>query len=189
MLSLRRYAVYVGLVACFLLILNYFREPLVVKAGLKQGPAARPDATIVETTPEKPSIPEPAAHEPVKEPSTSTSSTASESYKSGFRWDKIPVRYPVTSLTSLPTDPPKKLPQVQYDFDKETGADALKRKIRLKAVRDAFERCWEAYRKHAWMKDELAPLSGGFTRWLWRMGSEPRRQPRQSLDYGFQVRI
>lgn len=166
MLSLRRYAVYVGLVVCFLLTLNYFREPLVVKAGLKQGPAPRP-ATPIAETPDKPSIPRPGAHKPLKqppepaEPPHGPEIESKYSSGSGIRWDKIPVRYPVKSLASLPTAAPTKLPQVQHDFGKETPAETTKRKDRLNAVRDAFERCWQAYRKHAWMKDELAPLTGG----------------------------
>lgn len=160
MLSLRRYAIYVGLAACFLLTLNYFREPLVVKAGLKQGPAPRPDTPFA-STPEKPSIPEPGAHKPIQEPPAPSPAPQDGNYGSGFRWDKLPVRYPVKSLKSLPTDSPKKLPQVQHDFKTETTAEATKRKARLQAVRDGFERCWTAYKKHAWGHDELAPLSGG----------------------------
>ena len=166
MISLRRYAIYVGLVACFLLTLNYFREPLEIKAGLKQGPAPKPDTPtptpLAEST-HNPTISQPGAHKPMKQPAEASVPPSDSEYSSGsgFQWSKIPVRYPVTSLTSLPTDPPKKLPQVQHSFTKETPAEATKRKDRLQAVRNAFERCWQAYRKHAWMKDELAPLSGG----------------------------
>ena len=78
-----------------------------------------------------------------------------------FRWDEVPVRYPVKSLAALPTAKPMKLPKVQHDFPQETGKQAVTRKERQDAVKQTFERCWKAYKQHAWMKDELAPLSGG----------------------------
>lgn len=38
-----------------------------------------------------------------------------------------------------------------------------------KAVKDAFTRCWSAYKSRAWMADEVTPLSGttrnGFGGW------------------------
>lgn len=77
-----------------------------------------------------------------------------------LRWDLVPARYPVKSLTPLPTEKPRKLPRVQYDFPPETSSQAAKRKERQAAVKKTFERCWKAYKEHAWMKDELAPLSG-----------------------------
>ncbi|KAK4186370.1 endoplasmic reticulum mannosyl-oligosaccharide 1,2-alpha-mannosidase [Podospora australis] len=32
---------------------------------------------------------------------------------------------------------------------------------RQQAVRDAFLRCWTSYKKEAWLRDELAPITGG----------------------------
>jgi mannosyl-oligosaccharide alpha-1,2-mannosidase len=32
---------------------------------------------------------------------------------------------------------------------------------RQQAVRAAFVRCWDSYKAHAWLRDELAPVSGG----------------------------
>jgi mannosyl-oligosaccharide alpha-1,2-mannosidase len=100
-----------------------------------------------------------------------------------FQWRTVPT-YPVTSLTPLPTDKPLKLPKIQYDFPVENQEHATKRKERQAAVRRTFKRSWEAYRSHAWMEDELAPISGssknGFGGWgaslvdnldnLWIMG-------------------
>ncbi|GAB7354856.1 hypothetical protein MBLNU459_g5232t1 [Dothideomycetes sp. NU459] len=76
-------------------------------------------------------------------------------------WGKLPVRYPVSSLTPLPTGQPRKLAQVQHDFPSESSADSAIRLTRQTAVREAFDRCWTSYKTHAWMADELAPISGG----------------------------
>ena len=77
-----------------------------------------------------------------------------------FRWDQAKVRYPVDSLTPLPTDKPLALPKVQHEFDTETPEHSKTRKKRQLDVKQAFERCWKAYRDQAWMKDEVAPLTG-----------------------------
>ncbi|KAI7549916.1 seven-hairpin glycosidase [Hortaea werneckii] len=46
---------------------------------------------------------------------------------------------------------------VQHDFGFWSGRAQLERREKVKA---AFLRCWEAYREHAWMADELMPISG-----------------------------
>lgn len=106
-------------------------------------------------------------------------STSLESYATGFgddpaldtfrdsktghlRWDLIPVRYPVKSPIPLPMGEIRQLPQVQYDFPEETQLQTVERKERQNAVKKTFERAWDAYKQHAWMKDEVRPLSGAF---------------------------
>ena len=56
---------------------------------------------------------------------------------------------------------PYKLPQVQHDFDGETDEGKAIRLQRLGAVKSSFEHSWAGYKTHAWMKDELSPLTGG----------------------------
>lgn len=142
MFSLRRYAVYLGLAACVLLTLNYFRTDLVAQARARY-PSVAPGATTPNIKPGDP------ADAPV------------DTSNGRFRWRDVPTAFPIKSYTPLPTGKPLKLPKVQYDFSKETEEHAAKRKKHQKAVRDTFERSWKAYRQHAWMKDELGPLSGG----------------------------
>lgn len=74
----------------------------------------------------------------------------------------MPVRYPVQSLTPLPTGKPRALPKVQYAFTPETAEFSAKRKERQAAVKAAFDKSWKAYKQHAWMKDEVTPLTGRF---------------------------
>lgn len=79
-----------------------------------------------------------------------------------MHWTKQPEHYPVNSYISLPTNPPAKIPKIQFDFVEE-GATAKKvREERRNAVRKSFEKSWDAYKKYAWLKDELAPISGGW---------------------------
>ncbi|KAL1311086.1 hypothetical protein AAFC00_001294 [Neodothiora populina] len=77
-----------------------------------------------------------------------------------FDWSKLPIRHPVSSLHPVPTGEPLRLPKVQHTFPQESPKDKQVREQRRDAVRDAFVRGWESYKKHAWMADELAPISG-----------------------------
>lgn len=79
-----------------------------------------------------------------------------------FHWEDVPVDYPVTSLIPLPTAKPLKLPKIQFDFPAETAEQAAVRKERRDAVKATFEKTWNAYKKYAWMHDEVTPLSGGY---------------------------
>lgn len=142
MFSLRRYAVYLGLAACILLTLNYFRTDLLAQARARY-PSGIPGQRIPDSK---------AGQDlgSVVDPSTGR-----------FQWKNVPTHYPLKDFTALPTSKPLKLPKVQQDFSAETAEHAAKRKNHQNAVRDTFERSWKAYREHAWMKDELGPLSGG----------------------------
>lgn len=166
MLSLRRYVVYLGLTACFILFFTYFRRSSIGGSKLFE------------------------AYEPV------WPFISSEEY---FRWDEVEPRYPVKSITPLPTEKPIQLPKVQYDFPKETSSQAKERKRRQAAVKEAFQRCWKAYKDHAWMKDEVSPISGGssenFGGWaatlvdsldtLWIMGL--KKEFHEAVDAAIQI--
>ncbi|KAF2770729.1 putative 1,2-alpha-mannosidase [Teratosphaeria nubilosa] len=94
---------------------------------------------------------------------STTGSSAAPDLNGRFDWSKVPVHYPVEEdqLTKLPSDPPQKLPKVQHDFPKPAASAEKVRKERQAAVKATFVRCWNAYKKHAWGHDELAPISGG----------------------------
>ncbi|KAL1967357.1 hypothetical protein VTN77DRAFT_3403 [Rasamsonia byssochlamydoides] len=77
-------------------------------------------------------------------------------------WQKPPEKYPVTSFIPLPTDPPVKIPRIQYDFPREHSSDRKRREERQAAVKEAFTHAWNGYKEHAWLKDEIAPISGGY---------------------------
>jgi mannosyl-oligosaccharide alpha-1,2-mannosidase len=77
-----------------------------------------------------------------------------------FSWSDLPVKHPATSMIQLPQGRPKRLPRIQSSFGTESAAETRVRQERLSAVKSTFDRCWSSYQKQAWLKDELAPLSG-----------------------------
>ncbi|KAK5125249.1 hypothetical protein LTR85_000925 [Meristemomyces frigidus] len=64
--------------------------------------------------------------------------------------------YPVLSFQSVPPPGRRKLPRIQHRFSKNTAPQEDRREV----VKQAFLRCWDAYREHAWLTDELMPLGG-----------------------------
>ncbi|KAF3015620.1 hypothetical protein E8E14_010693 [Neopestalotiopsis sp. 37M] len=77
-----------------------------------------------------------------------------------YFWRRIPTHYPVRSMRSLPTGRPRALHRIQVDFARETTGDRQRRLRRQNAVKAAFQRCWRAYAAHAWLQDEVRPVSG-----------------------------
>ncbi|KAK5660010.1 hypothetical protein OQA88_13478 [Cercophora sp. LCS_1] len=78
---------------------------------------------------------------------------------STFDWTTVAQRHPVPLIHKLPTGPAKSIGRVQHDFP-DYKHDAITRK-RQATVREAFLKSWESYKKRAWLRDELAPVSGG----------------------------
>ena len=80
-----------------------------------------------------------------------------------FHWDALPQHYPVTAFISLPSGQPKKHPAIQFDFPRITDPTLeARRRERLMEIRASFEHAWNGYKKCAWAKDEVAPLSGRY---------------------------
>lgn len=82
------------------------------------------------------------------------SSTAPRFVPASRDWAKVKLFHPPASTKPLPLEPPRSLPRVQ------APAGAFGSPTRA-AVRRAFKRSYDAYKRHAWMRDELAPVSGG----------------------------
>ncbi|GAM85253.1 hypothetical protein ANO11243_032570 [Dothideomycetidae sp. 11243] len=78
-----------------------------------------------------------------------------------FHWRNVARKHPVDSYRPLPKGPAQRLPQIQFDFPKESEADREERQDRQNAVRSAFLHSWNGYKKHAWLQDEVSPISGG----------------------------
>lgn len=76
------------------------------------------------------------------------------------KWSKLKPRYPVKDMRALPTGHPFALPKVQKEFAPESASERDLRLKRRDAVKAAMQRCWSSYRKHAWMSDEITPVSG-----------------------------
>ncbi|KAI1740748.1 glycoside hydrolase, partial [Xylaria scruposa] len=78
-----------------------------------------------------------------------------------YFWTTLPLNYPPDFIRPYPKSKPKRYPKVQYSFARETTAERDVREERRRAVKQTFARCWSAYKQHAWLSDELAPVSGG----------------------------
>ncbi|TVY13637.1 Mannosyl-oligosaccharide 1,2-alpha-mannosidase MNS1 [Lachnellula arida] len=81
--------------------------------------------------------------------------------KSSFDWSKLSRRNPIPSTILLPKGRPHSLPRIQHKFPKESRSGLAQLELQRQSVRRAFQKCWRSYKEHAWMRDELMPLSGG----------------------------
>lgn len=61
----------------------------------------------------------------------------------------------------LPASPPLKAPRIQALFPREAAAAKAVRLQRQSRVKKAFQHAWKGYRDHAWLHDEVMPISGG----------------------------
>lgn len=79
-------------------------------------------------------------------------------------WKKKLERYPISSYAKLPTETTT-IPRIQYDFaaHPETAEERSRRIERRDKIKEAFVHAWSGYKKHAYGKDEVMPLSG---QWL-----------------------
>ena len=70
--------------------------------------------------------------------------------------------YPISSTRSLPVPAQTQLPRIQHDFKARGDSGAGKQESRLFAVKEAFKHSWQGYRDLAWLRDELAPVTGTY---------------------------
>lgn len=96
--------------------------------------------------------------------STSPGYDPTSSYIPGNRvqWKDLPQKHPVTSMIALPTGRPAEIPKIQYDFSlqKESVEAKAIREERRNTVLETFAHTWNGYKDHAWLNDEVAPISG-----------------------------
>ncbi|EEP80131.1 conserved hypothetical protein [Uncinocarpus reesii 1704] len=75
-------------------------------------------------------------------------------------WARIPQRYPVRSMIPMPSPVPNAIPTIQHRFERESSEARAVRIARLNAVKGNFTHAWSGYKAHAWLRDEVKPLSG-----------------------------
>ena len=81
--------------------------------------------------------------------------------RSSYDWSRFkPHHQPSTAPTSLPSVSVKSLPRIQYDFSRSSDSRGSSFELRRLEVKRAFQKCWKSYRRYAWMKDELEPVTG-----------------------------
>ncbi|KAI1486362.1 glycosyl hydrolase family 47-domain-containing protein [Biscogniauxia mediterranea] len=81
-----------------------------------------------------------------------------------IHWTRPTQHFPIPeeAIISLPTGKPKKIPSLQYPFEKETKEARLKREDRQEKVKLEMERSWAGYMEYARGHDELSPVSKRF---------------------------
>jgi hypothetical protein len=77
-----------------------------------------------------------------------------------FDWSRVSPRYSVKSTTPLPRRVDNKLPIIQATMKEETAVERKTRLRRLEAVKSNFTNAWQGYKAHAWLRDEVMPISG-----------------------------
>ncbi|CZR64406.1 probable class I alpha-mannosidase [Phialocephala subalpina] len=77
-----------------------------------------------------------------------------------FKWKDVPQRFPVSSVKPVPTIAASTIPRIQHVF-KETSDEKRVRLSRLQQVKGNFTHAWKGYKEHAWLRDEVKPISGG----------------------------
>jgi mannosyl-oligosaccharide alpha-1,2-mannosidase len=142
--------------------------------------SSSPVAAIVKPTPE--SIPQIVLPDRVPQPPTKVSMDEEEldlhpvappgrqelptwsAVPTTIHWEKQVEHFPVPteSIIQLPTGAPKKIPKIQHAFNDETPTAKINREKRQAKVKEEFKKAWNGYRKHAWMHDELSPVTGNF---------------------------
>lgn len=80
--------------------------------------------------------------------------------KPKFRWKDVKLKHPVHKYVKIPQGPRVDIPRVQHSFEQESKDHAVWRKSCLSAVKEAFLHSWMGYKEHAWLQDEVAPISG-----------------------------
>lgn len=91
---------------------------------------------------------------------------ASFTHNKRFSWANIRLAHPDTNVIPLPNTPQSRLglpPQIQnssqWRSDNEIVKNRQERETRLAAVGKAFAHTWTGYRNHAWLHDEITPIS------------------------------
>ena len=77
-------------------------------------------------------------------------------------WSKRPDQFPVTSLIPLPTGNRQALPAIQTTPPEEDATQKAERLTRRDKVKESFTHSWDGYKKHAWLRDEVGPISGNW---------------------------
>ncbi|PFH56645.1 hypothetical protein XA68_16202 [Ophiocordyceps unilateralis] len=81
---------------------------------------------------------------------------------SSFDWGAVRLKYrPPPPKTLRMPRPGRANPPIQHPFTPESAAEARTRRARLGEVRRLFQANWDSYRRFAWGRDALLPVSGG----------------------------
>ena len=84
--------------------------------------------------------------------------------KPPIHWTQLPEHFPIPteSIIPLPSGKPITIPKIQHDFIDELPTARIDREKKLAIIKEAFKFSWAGYKDHAWLQDELSPVSGQF---------------------------
>jgi mannosyl-oligosaccharide alpha-1,2-mannosidase len=109
---------------------------------------------------------------PIKVPDKNIGQGAKDADKSSnlkqtpepIHWKKVPENFPVpeSDIIPLPAGKPKKIPTIQYAFEKESAGIRTIREERQEQVKAEMVRGWAGYWKYARGHDELSPITKKF---------------------------
>jgi len=109
---------------------------------------------------------------------------------STLHWKTLQQHYPVTQFKRLPSGSTLNIPRIQHDFDSGESSEAKAMRLkRLQAVKQSFIHTWDGYKTYAWMKDEVAPISGTFRDSFGWVDCYSCRLPRYLIDHGATRRL
>ncbi|KAJ9130134.1 alpha-1,2-Mannosidase [Pleurostoma richardsiae] len=80
--------------------------------------------------------------------------------RNSFNWSSVHFHSEPDDVIPLPQKKSSHLPRIQHTVPLESAANAIRRESRRQEVRAVFMRGWYSYRKYAWMRDALLPISG-----------------------------
>lgn len=105
-----------------------------------------------------------------------------------IHWSRHTEHFPIppNSIIQLPSGTPVSIPKIQHNFKDESLSARIDREKKRTTIKETFQHAWKGYKEHAWLEDELKPVSGKsrnpFCGWaatlvdsldtLWIMGME-----------------
>ncbi|KAF2022672.1 seven-hairpin glycosidase [Setomelanomma holmii] len=81
--------------------------------------------------------------------------------KSSFDWSSVNFTYPPPLTPKLPASVTKR-PRIQHRFKPDARDVAEIQSQRRREVKRVFGRAWVSYKRQAWKKDALKPISGNY---------------------------
>ena len=96
-----------------------------------------------------------------------TGALQSTTQQARLSWSEFRPKFPIQEYIGIPAGRPVPLPKIQASFSNQTETeDQTRARLKRRAfVKRVFGRAWTSYRKRAWLKDELQPVSGKSNLW------------------------
>ena len=79
-----------------------------------------------------------------------------------IHWSRHTEHFPLPSdsIIQLPSGTPVSIPKIQHNFRDESPSARIDREQKQTIIKKTFQHAWKGYKEHAWLEDELKPVSG-----------------------------